>query len=185
MSAIDQSLRPLRDRLAMMVSRATVSAANDAPKLRELQIELLADEVQDNVEHVEPYGFTAHPHDGAEAIALSVGGLRSHAVVLSVSDRRYRLKMEKGECALYDDLGQKVHLTRDGIVIESAQGVTITTSGNLSMSAEGDVAIAGASIALNSDQVTVGNGAALDAARKSDSVGGGMITGGSAKVKIA
>jgi len=36
-----------------------------------------------------------------------------------VSDRRYRLTgLAEGEVALYDDLGHKVHLAREGIVID-------------------------------------------------------------------
>jgi phage gp45-like len=44
----------------------------------------------------------------------------SHPIVLVVGDRRYRLKnLQDGEVAIYDDLGQKVHLTRDGIRVDA------------------------------------------------------------------
>lgn len=53
-------------------------------------------------------------------------GDRSHAVVVTVSDRRYRLKgLQTGEVAVYDDQGQSVTLTREGIVVDGA-GKTIT-----------------------------------------------------------
>ena len=58
---------------------------------------------------------------GAEAIAAAVGGARGHLLALVVGDRRYRLKnLKEGEVALYDDLGHKVYLTRQGIVIDGA-----------------------------------------------------------------
>lgn len=38
-----------------------------------------------------------------------------------VADRRYRLQgLKTGEVALYDDIGQCVHLTRGGILIKGA-----------------------------------------------------------------
>ncbi len=54
------------------MARGTVSAANGAKPMRELQINLLASEMRDEVEHAEPYGFTSEPHtDGLpEAFAL-------------------------------------------------------------------------------------------------------------------
>ncbi|EFO7598623.1 phage baseplate assembly protein [Escherichia coli] len=78
------------------------------------------------IEHLEPYGFTARANSGAEAVVLFPDGDRSHAVVVTVSDRRYRLKgLQTGEVAVYDDQGQSVTLTREGIVVDGA-GKTIT-----------------------------------------------------------
>ena len=45
----------------------------------------------------------------------------SHAVAVTVSDRRYRIRsLKQGEVAIYDDLGQSVTLTRTGIVVNGA-----------------------------------------------------------------
>jgi phage baseplate assembly protein V len=116
-----------------MISRCTVVLVNAARKLQTLQARILAGEVKDGVEHMEPYGFTSHPHEGAEGVALFPGGDRSHAVVLVVADRRYRLQgLKAGEAALYDDQGQCVHLTRKGIVVKAAgMPVTITDAEKL------------------------------------------------------
>ncbi|ECV7453773.1 phage baseplate assembly protein domain-containing protein, partial [Escherichia coli] len=65
-------------------------------------------------------------NSGAEAVVLFPDGDRSHAVVVTVSDRRYRLKgLQTGEVAVYDDQGQSVTLAREGIVVDGA-GKTIT-----------------------------------------------------------
>ncbi|MDF8551973.1 HK97 family phage prohead protease [Escherichia coli] len=83
-------------------------------------------EMKEDDEHLEPYGFTARANSGAEAVVLFPDGDRSHAVVVTVSDRRYRLKgLQTGEVAVYDDQGQSVTLTREGIVVDGA-GKTIT-----------------------------------------------------------
>lgn len=148
----------LARKLRLLATRAIVRVIDPAAMLQALQVEALADELLDDVEHLEPYGHTAHPHPGAEAVVLNLGGNRSGAVVIAVADRRYRLKgLAAGEVALYDDLGQKVHLTRAGIVVDGAglpvivtntPGVTLDTptthmTGNLnvdgSIVAQGDI----------------------------------------------
>ncbi len=43
-----------------------------------------------------------------------------------MSDRRYRLKgLQTGEVAVYDDQGQSVTLTREGIVVDGAETSTL------------------------------------------------------------
>ncbi len=156
--AISKMMRPLAQRIGNMVSRGVVSAVSAALKMQGLQVKLLAGEVKDGLEHFEPYGYTSHPKSGAEAITMFIDGDRSHGVVIVVADRRYRLKgLAAGEVALYDDQGQKVHLTRSGIVVDGAgkpiaiqntPSVTMTTpqvtmTGNLKVNgnivADGDI----------------------------------------------
>ncbi|MCK9799760.1 hypothetical protein BK634_27685 [Pseudomonas chlororaphis] len=104
--------------LTRLLARGTVVLVNSANKLQSLQMRLTAGEVNDDMEHFEPYGFTSNPLAGAEGIATFLGGDRSHAVVLVVADRRYRLKaLAPGEVAIYTDEGDKVHFKR-GRVIE-------------------------------------------------------------------
>lgn len=122
MSDLSRLLAPLFRRLSNMMARGTVAAVNAASKMQALQVRLLAGEVKDGIEHFEPYGFTSHPKTGAEAIGLFFDGDRSHGIVVVVADRRYRLTgLQEGEVALHDDQGQKVHLTRDGILIHTAK----------------------------------------------------------------
>jgi len=111
-------LAPLSRRLRLMTSRAVLSLISDATGMQIVQVKLLDGEVRDGIERVQNYGFTSVPHPGAEAIYLSLGGDRDHGIVITADDRRYRINgLRGGEAAIYDDLGQKVHLTRDGIVI--------------------------------------------------------------------
>lgn len=122
MSEFGKMIAPYARRLSNMLARGTVAAVNAASKMQGLQLRILAGEVKDNVEHFEPYGFTSNPNGGAEAVAVFLDGDRSHGIVVCVADRRYRLTgLKTGEVALHDDQGQKVHLTRDGIVIQTAK----------------------------------------------------------------
>lgn len=101
----------------MMLARCSVALVNTASKMQSLQVRLLAGEVKDGIEHIEPYGFTSNPQPGAEAIAAFFGGDRSHGVVLCVADRRFRLKgLKPGEVALYTDEGDVLHFKRGRVI---------------------------------------------------------------------
>ncbi len=133
--AFGRFLAPYARRLGNLLARGVVSVVNAAAKMQVLQVKLLAGEAKAGLEHFEPYGFTAHPHAGAEALAVFLDGDRSHGIVIVTPDRRYRLTgLAAGEVAIYDDLGQKVHLTRAGIVIDGAGlPVTITNTPKVRM----------------------------------------------------
>jgi phage baseplate assembly protein V len=108
--------------LTRLLARGTVVLANSASKLQSLQMRLTAGEVNDDLEHFEPYGFTSNPLAGAEGIVTFLGGDRSHAIALVVADRRYRLQsLASGEVAIYTDEGDKIHFKRGRIIdIETA-----------------------------------------------------------------
>ena len=116
-----------------LINSAVVGAKNGARKLRTLQIELLDGDVRQPVEHFEPYGFTSEPLQDAEALAVSLGGDRDHTIALVVTDRRYRpVNLKDGEVVVFDDLGRKVFLSRDGIKVEGvASPVTVKTTASV------------------------------------------------------
>lgn len=178
-------LSRIKRRLQNMVGRAVLSAIDDERGIQALQIEGLADEVQDGVERLQDYGFTSVPLPGAEAAVVYAGGLRSHGLVVAVGDRRYRLKaLGAGEVAVYDDQGQKVHLTRAGILVSTEKKVTIEAGEALLVKSDAKVTIEAPEVTVTSDNVKLGgDGPAV--ARVGDPVAGGVITGGSSKVKAA
>ena len=109
---------PQRRAIENMLARGTLTALNRARKMQRIHAKLLGGESKQSMEFFEQYGITSAPHDGAEILAAFIDGDRSHGVVICVADRRYRMLLEQGEVAIYDDLEQCVHLTRDGIVVE-------------------------------------------------------------------
>ncbi|SER78963.1 phage baseplate assembly protein V [Vreelandella subterranea] len=134
-------LSPVWRRLRLLISRAVVTRTDSAKGLQILQLVLLRDETRE-VEHMEPYGFTARPLQGAEAVAAAVGGARGHLVALVATDRRYRKKgLAKGEVALYTDEGDELVFNRGRIVrlnagsaVEvTAPQVTITASTSITL----------------------------------------------------
>ena len=166
-------------RLDDVLARGTVSAADGTKKMRVVQVRLLADEVRDDLEHVEPYGFTSEPLDDEqpEAFAAFFGGDRSHGIVFCIADRRYRLtKLKAGEVALYDDQGQKVHLTRDGIVIHTDKQLEATVGGTLTATVSGAATLKAASVKIDAPPVEITG--ALKVANLITGTGGMAISGG-------
>ena len=117
-SLVSRLIAPLARRVSLIVSRGVVTLVNDALKCQGLQVELVADELQDDVEHFQEYGFTHHPFVGAEALFFSVGGVRSHGIIACVTDRRHRpLNLGEGDVCLYTDAGERVYLDRTGDIV--------------------------------------------------------------------
>lgn len=163
---------PIGGRLRLMIGRAIVNLINDAALAQELQVDLLADETQDNVERFQDYGFTSHPHPGAEALTACPGGLRSHAIVIAVEDRRFRLTgLQQGEVAMYDDLGNVILLGREAVEVTGVTKVKVTAP----------------QVLVESDDVQLGGAGGNAVARVGDDVdlGTGKIISGSDKVRAA
>ena len=142
MSTLQRAMRPFVQRLQLMIGRAVVQLVNDATKLQGLQVSLLADELRGDVERFQNYGFTSHPHPGAEAVAASVAGSRDHVLVIAVDDRRYRLTgLAQGEVAIYTDEGDKIVIKRGGTIeVTASTKVRLITP---LVECTGDVTVAG------------------------------------------
>lgn len=120
-------MRGVRERIQLMLGRAIISLVNDATLVQEVQVEGLPKETLDGVERFQEYGFTSHPHPGAEALIAALGGSRQHPVVVATDDRRHRVKdLGEGETAIYtsqdkDGVKHRVHL-KQGLVTEIHSG---------------------------------------------------------------
>lgn len=112
------SLDGLISKIRLMLGRAVISAIRYDADIHRVQIHLLADELADDVEMMQQYGFVSAPLEGAEAVAGFIGGNRDLGIIIATHDRRYRLVLQGGEVAIHDDQGQKIHITRDGIVLD-------------------------------------------------------------------
>lgn len=122
-----QELRNLKNRVMMAFARGVIRSVNDAGGRQVLQAEFLKGELRDGVEYMQHYGFTSHPHAGADVAVAFLAGNREQGIAVAVGDRRYRLAaLQTGEVALYDDLGNKVMLLRDMVKIEAVQHLEAT-----------------------------------------------------------
>ncbi len=153
----------LHRRIDGLAARATVLAVDDTQPQQRTQVGLVGAEVRDQVEHFQPYGFTAVPKAGAEALVIFVGGRRQHPIVMPVNDRRRRLRgLQPGEVAIYTDEGDYLIIRRGGsIEIKGATGVTVT-SPNVkftgSVEIDGDVDIKGNALVEGGSGIVVSHG---------------------------
>lgn len=125
-------IAPLRRRVLLSIGRAVLTLIDDARKLQVVQVQGLARETLDGVERVQQYGFTAHPHPGAECVVVAVGGMRQHLLVIAADDRRYRVTdLARGEVCLYTDEDEpgnphRVTLMRGREIVFEAGTTTLT-----------------------------------------------------------
>lgn len=80
-------------------------------------------ETFDAREFMQHYGFASMPQEGAAGVIVYNG---NHIIAIASDDARCRPELKGGESVIFDDLGQKVHLSRDGIVAESPKRITAT-----------------------------------------------------------
>lgn len=140
---LDRLLRPLKTRIANLVSRAVVQLVDDSQRMQLLQLGVLDDESREDVERFQNYGFTSVPRDGAEAVVLFVGGKREHGLAIAVDDRRYRItNLNPGEVAVYSDAGSSVVFKASGNIEITAAGAAnvVLNGGVLNVARDGDTA---------------------------------------------
>lgn len=94
-------------------------------KTQTVQVALTKEFVIDNVPHIEPYGFTAHPQADAECLVVNVGENGERPVAVVIGGRTCRLQgLQAGEVALYTDEGDEIRLKRGHeIVVKTSKFV--------------------------------------------------------------
>lgn len=178
MTMMRRAMAPLSRGLRMMIGRAIVRLVEESGGELVMQVDGLADETLDGVPHVQDYGFASRPLKGASGVLLSMSGMRGQAVIIAVGDRRYRITgLIEGEVVMHDDQGQKVHLKRDQILIETDKKVVVNAGAEATVTADKVVVV--------SNNINLGAEGGQKVARVGDTVVGGVITSGSNKVKAA
>ncbi|ALF87449.1 MULTISPECIES: phage baseplate assembly protein domain-containing protein [Ralstonia solanacearum species complex] len=81
-----------------------------------VQVRVLDEETLDNINRVEPYGFSYRPKAGCQTYLAFPSGDRSYGVALIIGDKRYQMELVEGEIAIHDDEQNWVHIKRGGII---------------------------------------------------------------------
>lgn len=119
--AITVVLAPLQRRIKQLVQRSVLLRAAYSGTMRLVQVRVPGGVALAGLEHIEPFGFTSHAPEGAEAIVIALGGNSSHSIVLMLGDRRYRLAVEQGEMAIYNQWHDCVHIKKDRTIAIKAK----------------------------------------------------------------
>ncbi len=135
LAEVDNRLEYLKNRVKLGLGKGVLHLVNDAGPCQTVQATFLVGETRDGMERPQDYGFTSHPLPGMQPFAGFFGGDRSNGFVIAMCDRQFRIELERGEVAIYDDLGQKVHLTRTGVVVKTPLNATLEADQNVTIKA--------------------------------------------------
>ena len=91
---------------------------NETPSMQ-AQIETAADQVHNDVEVLETYGFSASPPEEIEeGLSAHVGGHADHGVIIGFFDKIFRPKnLNRGEVVVYNKWGGKVELFEHAVKV--------------------------------------------------------------------
>ena len=138
------------DKVRDVLVRALLTGTESSQEIQTAQATIFDGELEDDIEHFEPYGFTSRAHEGAEVLLAHLDGDRSHPLAVVITDRRYRVKnLKRGEVCIFDSKGRKVYLKDTGIEVEGVSSpVKVHTTGTVTVDAPtakftGNVQIAG------------------------------------------
>lgn len=116
-------LTPINNRIYRIIGKAILTALDNTGTAQKIQVSVLKNETVSNLEKAEEYGLSTYPKTGSQAIILSIGGNRDHAICINISDRRYRpTDLAEGEVAIYThedstlSSGHRIHLKANGVI---------------------------------------------------------------------
>lgn len=134
---IDACLKPLRQRIMMVVGRGVLESTKDDGGIQFVKGSLLSDEVRDDLERIQNFGFSSRPPAGSEMVCVFVGGNRENGFVVGCDNRDARFKnLAEGESVMFNAGGQFVHLKADGELNKQLASVIATLSGNMEVTGQ-------------------------------------------------
>lgn len=122
--------------LKMMLGIGRVTGLSDDGVIQTLQYRTPLD-VRSETPRMAEYGFSSAPPVGSDAVIVSLGGDRSSQVIIATNHKSYRhTGLQAGETVIYNQTGQYVKLTADGIEVEAnAQAVTVSNATTVTINA--------------------------------------------------
>lgn len=107
--------RSITGRVRGMIRRSTLGALGEGTTGQTIQAKTTADDVDDEVELFEQYGFTSVPTNGSEGLVLRVGGERGASVAILFGNKTSRFQdLDQGEVAVYHNDGHAVIMRANG-----------------------------------------------------------------------
>lgn len=134
--------------------RGKLTRNNSASPIQLAQAAGLADELLQNVELMQQYGYTSNPPPDSECIVLPLGGRTGHGIIIATEHGNYRLKnLKPGEVALYSDEGDSIVLKRGRIIEVTTQTFRINATTAIELNAPVITGNASTSVAFNTPTV--------------------------------
>lgn len=134
--------------------RGKLTRNNSTSPIQLAQAAGLADELLQNVELMQQYGYTSNPPSGSECIVLPLGGRTGHGIIIATEHGTYRLKnLKPGEVALYSDEGDSIVLKRGRIIEVTTQTFRINAATAIELNAPVITGNASGSVSFNTPTV--------------------------------
>lgn len=103
-SILARLIRPLRQRVALMLRRAVIAVVIDDHPVQVMKLDMFHGETREGVERLQEYGFNSVPPEGGQVLVAFLDGECGHGVVIATDDRRYRPRgSDPGDTMLYTD----------------------------------------------------------------------------------
>ncbi|WP_298281268.1 phage baseplate assembly protein [Acidocella sp.] len=130
-----EQLRALSNRLKSVfsVGRATTSSQEGPTASVQVKFPGTANggpEIRDGVPSMQLYGFASATLPGCDYAVAFLDGDKTKGVAVASNDRRYRLTLQPGETAIFDNQGRSIVLASSGIMI-NGNGSPITINGDV------------------------------------------------------
>lgn len=124
-------LRNVEGRTKGIVTRGVISVLNHSLKGQTAKTTGRAQEIDDDVEVMEQFGFRSSPPSGSEGILLRIGGAREHIVGILFNNRSLAPDgVLQGETCIYNATGAQVVMRTDGsIEVTPGPGQTVKVGG--------------------------------------------------------
>lgn len=125
-----QRLESLTNRVFALVKIGRVAAVDDTHYSQVVQVQLGNAQTVE-IRKIGHYGFAYNPPENSDAVVLALNGDTRNAFVVGTEFQAPRPRnLLPGESMLWDDQGQQIYLSREGIIIQSA-GKPVTLEGDL------------------------------------------------------
>ncbi len=113
---------PFRGKLTRLTTKAPIQL---------VQGEGLAQEQLQAVELIQQFGFTSGVPTGAQLVVIPLGGKTVNSVVVATEHSTFRIQVEDGETALYNQWGAKILLKKEKQIEISCEQLILNASKEL------------------------------------------------------
>lgn len=116
--------------------RGVLNWVKSGGDIQHTQVAGLADEILQDVELMQHFGFTSVPPPQSDVVILPVGGKTTHSVIIATEHGAFRVKgLKNGEVAVYDQSGSTIVLKQgkliemscDNLIINASQKIALNT----------------------------------------------------------
>lgn len=109
------------NRVINMLAKAVIRMITDSGGRQTAQVEVTKGELISGMERMQNYGMSSYPPPGGtDCLIAFLGGNREQGMIVVAENRTFRFKnLQEGEVAIFDDLGNVVHLMRDQVLVKA------------------------------------------------------------------